>query len=87
MAGNGRGSNNDGSSFGDNAASPEDRPTLAQVLAHADRRTLAAVVTHLAGEANAVPDLRDRSQIEARAAAVLPAYLRGERHLGAALLE
>ena len=56
-------------------------PSLAQVLAHADRRTLAAVVTHLAGDAAAVPDLRDRAQIEAKAAEVLPPYLSGERRL------
>jgi 4-hydroxyacetophenone monooxygenase len=52
---------------------------LAEILAHADRRTLAAVVTHLAGDPNAVPDLRDRDQIEARAAEVLPPFLSGER--------
>jgi 4-hydroxyacetophenone monooxygenase len=52
---------------------------LAEIIAHADRRTLAAVVTHLSGDPNAVPDLRDRAQIEAKAAEVLPAYLDGGR--------
>jgi 4-hydroxyacetophenone monooxygenase len=53
--------------------------SLADILAHADRRTLAAVVTHLSGDPTAVPDLRNRAQIEAKAAEVLPAYLSGER--------
>lgn len=53
--------------------------TLDEILAHADRRTLAAVVTHLSGDPNAVPDLRDREQIETRAAEVLPPYLSGEK--------
>ncbi len=53
--------------------------TLDEILAHADRRTLAAVVTHLAADPNAVPDLRDRDQIEAKAAEVLPPYLSGEK--------
>ena len=53
--------------------------TLDEILAHADRRTLAAVVTHLSGDPAAVPDLRDREQIEAKAAEVLPPYLSGER--------
>ncbi len=52
---------------------------LVDILVHADRRTLAAVVTHLSGDPNAVPDLRDRAQIEAKAAEVLPPFLRGER--------
>jgi 4-hydroxyacetophenone monooxygenase len=52
---------------------------LSEILAHADRRTLAAVVTHLSGDANAVPDLRDRAQIEAKATEVLPPFLSGER--------
>ena len=54
-------------------------PDLAEILAHADRRTLAAVVTHLAGDPDAVPDLRDPAQIEAKAAEVLPPYLGGEK--------
>ena len=33
---------------------------IPSLLANADRRTLAAVVTHLAGDPHAVPDLRDR---------------------------
>lgn len=69
------------SASGQGSAPAGNGPTLAEVLAHADRRTLAAVVTHLAGDANAVPDLRDRGQIEAKATAVLPPYLRGERQL------
>lgn len=52
---------------------------LADILAHADRRTLAAVVTHLSGDAGAVPDLRDRAHIEAKATEVLPPFLSGER--------
>lgn len=55
--------------------------SLAEILAHADRRTLAAVVTHLAGDPDAVPDLRDREQIEAKAAEVIPPYLSGERQV------
>ena len=54
---------------------------LADLLAHADRRTLAAVVTHLAGDPRAVPDLRDRAQIEAKAMEVIPPYLRGEKQV------
>ena len=52
---------------------------LAEILAHADRRTLAAVVTHLSGDPTAIPDLRDRDQIEAKAAEVLPPFLSGEQ--------
>jgi 4-hydroxyacetophenone monooxygenase len=52
---------------------------LDAVLAHADRRTLAAVVTHLADDPDAVPDLRDRKQIEEKAREVLPPYLSAER--------
>ena len=52
---------------------------LSEIIAHADRRTLAAVVTHLSGDPHAVPDLRDREAIDARAAEVLPAFLSGER--------
>ena len=55
---------------------PIDIPSL---LASADRRTLAAVVTHLAGDPHAVPDLRDRAHIEAAAAQLLPPYLAGEK--------
>ncbi len=55
---------------------------LAELIARADRRTLAAVVTHLAGDPNAVPDLRDRDQIEAKAFELLPAFLSGERTAG-----
>jgi 4-hydroxyacetophenone monooxygenase len=58
---------------------PMPTPDIAEILAHADRRTLAAVVTHLSADPSAVPDLRDRAQIEAAAAAVLPAYLSGEK--------
>ena len=49
------------------------------LLANADRRTLAAVVTHLSGDPKAVPDLRDRARIEELAARLLPAYLSGEK--------
>ena len=52
---------------------------LAEILHTSDRRTLAAVVTHLSGDPDAVPDLRDRAQIEARAAELLPGYLSGDR--------
>jgi hypothetical protein len=52
---------------------------LPSLLASADRRTLAAVVTHLAGDPNTVPDLRDRAQIEKVAAKLLPPYLAGEK--------
>ena len=52
---------------------------LAEILAHADRRTLAAVVTHLAADPLAIPDLRDRAHIEAKAAEVLPPYLDGTK--------
>jgi len=55
---------------------PADLATLIQA---ADRRTLAAVVTHLTADAGAVPDLRDKPQIQALALDVLPAFLRGER--------
>lgn len=50
---------------------------LTTVLAGADRRTLAAVVTHLAGDPNIVTDLRDRAGIEALAIELLPPYLEG----------
>ena len=53
--------------------------TLDEILAHADRRTLAAVVTHLSGDPDAIPDLRDREQIEAKASEVLPPYLSGQK--------
>jgi 4-hydroxyacetophenone monooxygenase len=56
--------------------SPE---ALAALLAKADRRTLAAVVTHLSGDPGAVPDLRDRAAIERRANELLPAFLDGSR--------
>src|SRR5712691_3621151 len=52
---------------------------LSSILASADRRTLAAVVTHLAGDPGVVPDLRDRAHIEKVAARVLPPYLTGEK--------
>ena len=51
---------------------------LASLLASADRRTLAAVVTHLAGDPNTVKDLRDRAQIERTAARLLPDFLCGK---------
>src|SRR5579863_7546942 len=52
---------------------------LASLLASADRRTLAAVVTHLSGDPKIVPDLRDRAQIEKVAAKLLPPFLAGEK--------
>lgn len=55
---------------------------LPSLLASADRRTLAAVVTHLSGDPNAVPDLRDRARIEELAARILPPYLSGEKTAG-----
>jgi 4-hydroxyacetophenone monooxygenase len=51
---------------------------LTHLLAAADRRTLAAVVVHLSQDPNAVPDLADRPAIEARAAEVLPPFMRGD---------
>ena len=45
---------------------------LTPILESADRRTLAAVVTHLANDPKAVPDLRDRARIEELAARLLP---------------
>jgi hypothetical protein len=55
---------------------------LSSLLASADRRSLAAVVIHLSGNPKAVPDLRDRAQIEKTAAALLPAFLSGEKPVG-----
>ena len=55
---------------------------LPSILASADRRTLAAVVTHLAGDPGVVPNLRDRAHIEEVAARVLPPYLMGEKIAG-----
>lgn len=52
---------------------------LQTLLTHADRRTLAAVVTHLSGDPNAIPDLSDRAAIEAKAAAILPGFISGDR--------
>ncbi|WP_344605819.1 NAD(P)/FAD-dependent oxidoreductase [Sporichthya brevicatena] len=50
---------------------------LAELLKAADRRTLAAVVTHLSGDPEAIRDLRDRPAIEATAAQVLPPFMLG----------
>ena len=55
---------------------------LASVLEGADRRTLAAVVTHLANDPGAVPDLRDRAHIEKLAAELIPAFIAGEKTVG-----
>ena len=55
---------------------------LTSVLESADRRTLAAVVTHLANDPHAVPDLRDRARIEKLAAQILPPYFAGEKTAG-----
>jgi 4-hydroxyacetophenone monooxygenase len=62
-------------------AAPPSEAELAQLLSTADRRTLAAVVTHLSGDPHAVPDLRDRPQIEALARELLPAFLAGTRQI------
>jgi 4-hydroxyacetophenone monooxygenase len=48
-------------------------------FAAADRRTLAAVVTHLSDDPRVITDLRDRAEIEAVAARVLPPYLDGTK--------
>src|SRR5262245_14002636 len=55
---------------------------IPSLLTSADRRTLAAVVTHLAGDPGVIPDLRDRARIEVVAAQVLPPYLTGEKTAG-----
>ena len=51
---------------------------LAELLTHADRRTLAAVVVQLSGDPQAVPDLGNRAQIEAAALSILGPFLSGE---------
>lgn len=55
---------------------------LAELLKAADRRTLAAVVTHLSGDPTAVADLADRPAIEAAAAEVLPPFMLGSASPG-----
>jgi 4-hydroxyacetophenone monooxygenase len=57
-------------------SAPADLATLVKV---ADRRTLAAVVTHLTGDPGAVPDLRDKPGIQALALDILPPFVLGER--------
>jgi 4-hydroxyacetophenone monooxygenase len=52
---------------------------LMTLLSKADRRTLAAVVTHLSGDPNAILDLADRDHIERKAAEILPPFIEGER--------
>jgi 4-hydroxyacetophenone monooxygenase len=52
---------------------------LQEALADADRRTMAAVLTHLTGDVNLIPDVRDREHIMAMAERVLPSFLKGER--------
>lgn len=52
---------------------------LRDALSDGDRRTLAAVLTHLTGDVNAVPDPSDRQGILALAQEVLPPYVTGER--------
>jgi 4-hydroxyacetophenone monooxygenase len=52
---------------------------LQQALADADRRTMAAVLTHLTGDLNLIQDVHDREHIMATAARVLPPFLSGER--------
>lgn len=56
-----------------------DLEQLPSLLATADRRTLAAVVTHLSGDPAAVPDVRDRAGLIEAALRVLPPFLRGEK--------
>lgn len=51
---------------------------LSELVATADRRTLAAVVTHLSGDVGAVPDLSDRAAIDQRALEILPPFVAGE---------
>ncbi len=55
---------------------------LAELVAAADRRTLAAVVTHLADDPAKVADLADRAAIEATALEVLEPFVRGDRQPG-----
>ena len=55
------------------------------MLANADRRTLAAVVTHLSGDPGAVPDLRDRAAIEQLANELLPGVPRRQPDAGGPL--
>lgn len=50
---------------------------LTELLKEADRRTLAAVVTHLSGDPEAIRDLSDRPAIEAAAVDVLPPFMLG----------
>jgi 4-hydroxyacetophenone monooxygenase len=53
--------------------------SLASVLAGADRRTLAALVTHLSGDPNVISDLGDWHNILRVAEEVLPAYISGAK--------
>jgi 4-hydroxyacetophenone monooxygenase len=55
---------------------------LLDALGEADRRTLAAVVTHLTGDSNAVSDPSDRVALVRLAAQVLPPFVAGERRVG-----
>jgi len=52
---------------------------LRDALGDSDRRTLAAVLTHLTGDVSAVPDPSDRHGILEMAQKVLPPYVTGER--------
>jgi 4-hydroxyacetophenone monooxygenase len=54
---------------------------LTEAVARADRRTLAALVVHLAADPGAVPDLGDRDAINAKASALLPDFIEGRRGL------
>lgn len=45
---------------------------MLSLLESADRRTLAALVTHLAGDPGVIPDLRDRAHIESEPDGILP---------------
>lgn len=57
------------------AADSDWRKDLAEALIDADRRTMAAVLTHLTGDVNIVPDIRERESILELAAAILPNFV------------
>lgn len=55
-----------------------DASELKALFATADRRALAALVTHLAGDPDAIADVRDRDAVFTTAVEVLAPYIRGE---------
>jgi 4-hydroxyacetophenone monooxygenase len=59
----------------DSVVEPATKAELADALVEADRRTLAAVLTHLTGDVDLVPDIRDREHILRLAAELLPKYI------------